>query len=350
MRILAIDIGAGTQDILLFDPEKNIENCTSLVLPTPSKIFAERLRRIEGDVYIHGDTIGGGPLARAILQHLRKGYRVNMEESAAYSIRNDLDEVRSMGVEVGERPQSGSFQDLKIHEIDLPVLIDFLSRFGENPDVDVIAVAVQDHGVSPKGFSDRIFRFEKMEAMLRRNNNPASFHFLEDEVPGYCLRMKSAVHAIRRTSSVPVLVMDTAFSAILGCLDETPGPSLIVNVGNGHAIAALLVEKKIAGLYEHHTHELTPKRLEEELGLFMRGELNSERVYEENGHGVITLEPFQGEVSVIVTGPNRQIFIGTSMKFIFSAPGGNTMMTGPMGLVKAALSRLSTKSQGANNR
>ena len=121
MRILAIDIGAGTQDILLFDTEKNIENCTSLVLPAPSRIFAKRLRCFKGDVYIQGDTIGGGSLARAILQHLQKGYRVVMEESAAYSIRNDLDEVRSMGIEVGDKPQADSFEVFEIREIDLPL-------------------------------------------------------------------------------------------------------------------------------------------------------------------------------------------------------------------------------------
>jgi uncharacterized protein (DUF1786 family) len=60
MRILAIDIGAGTQDILLFDPEKILRIVPALFF-LPSKIFAERLRRIEG-TFIHGDTIGGGPL------------------------------------------------------------------------------------------------------------------------------------------------------------------------------------------------------------------------------------------------------------------------------------------------
>jgi hypothetical protein len=39
---------------------------------------------------------------------------------------------------------------------------------------------------------------------------------------------------------------------------------------------------------------------------------------------------------VIVTGPNRDIFKGTSFKFIYASPGGNTMMTGKMELVKAA--------------
>ena len=345
-----MDIGAGTQDILLFDSEKNIENCTSLVLPTPSKILAKRFRAIEGPVYIHGDTTGGGSLTKAILQHLQKGYRVVMEESAAHSIRNDLDEVRSMGIEVGGKPGSDSFHSFEIREIDLPLLLNFLSRFGEDPDLDLIAIAVQDHGVSPRGVSDRIFRFANMEAMLRKDPRPESFHFLGEEVPEYYLRMRSAVRAVQRTSAIPVLVMDTAFSAVLGCMDETAGPSLIVNVGNGHTIAALLVERRIEGLYEHHTHELTPKKLEEELKLFIRGELSSQKVYEENGHGVVTLNPFYGEISTVVTGPNRDLFKGTSMHYRYAAPGGNTMMTGPMGLIKATLYRFITQSKTPNDR
>src|SRR4030043_2072872 len=332
LKILAIDIGAGTQDILLFDLRQRIENCISLVLPTPSKFFAEKLKTIEGHVYIRGDTIGGGSLGRAILRHLQKGYRVVMEESAAYSIRNDLDEVKSMGIEVGNKPETNHFQELEIHEVNLPLFEKFLSNFGEDIKVDVIAIAVQDHGVSPKGVSDRAFRFENMERMLRKDNRPETFHFLEDSIPNYYLRMKSAVAAVKRAFSVPVLVMDTCFSAILACLDELIGPSLIVNMGNGHTIAALLVEKRIVGLYEHHTHELTPKKLESDLRLLVRGELSGKKVFEENGHGAITLKPFYGEVSAIVTGPNRDLFKETSLKFIYASPGGNTMMTGPMGL------------------
>ena len=335
MKILAIDIGAGTQDILLFDSQKKIENCISLVLPTPSKFFAEKLKTIESHVYIRGDTIGGGSLGRAILHHIQKGYRVVMEESAAFSIRNDLDEVRSMGIGVGEKPEPDHFQELEIREVNLPLFEKFLSNFGEDLQVDVIAIAVQDHGVSPKGVSDRAFRFENMEKMLRKDNRPDAFHFSEDSIPDYYLRMRSAVAAVKRTSSVPVLVMDTCFSAILGCLDEVTGPSLIVNVGNGHTIAALLLERKIEALYEHHTHELTPKKLESDLRLLIQGELSGKKVFEENGHGAITLKPFHEEVSVVVTGPNRDLIKETSLKFIYAAPGGNTMMTGPMGLVRA---------------
>jgi len=339
MKILAIDIGAGTQDILLFDSEKKIENCISLVLPTPSKIHAEKVKRIEGNLFIYGDTIGGGSLSRAIVNHLKKGYRVRMDESAAYSIRNDLNEVRSMGIEIGGRPEAGHFHELEIHEIDLPLLRQFLTQLGEDFDFDVIAIAVQDHGVAPQGVSDRAFRFDQMEAMLRKDNRPETFHFIEGSVPGYFIRMKAAVRAIRRDSSSPILVMDTSFSAILGCIDEGKGPSLIVNVGNGHTIAALLVNGKIQGLYEHHTHALTPDRLEQDLRHFVRGELRREEVFEKNGHGAITLKPYTGEFSILVTGPNRDLFKATSLKYTYAAPAGNTMMSGPMGLVKASLYR-----------
>jgi uncharacterized protein (DUF1786 family) len=339
MKILAIDIGAGTQDILLFDSGKKIENCTSLVLPTPSKILAERIKKIEGDLYVYGDTIGGGSITRAILSHLKKGYRVVMDETSAYSIRNDLEEVRAMGIEVGTKPESGHFHELEICEINLPLLQHFLTQFGEDFDFNVIAIAVQDHGVAPKGVSDRTFRFDRMEAMLRRDNRPESFHFIEGSIPDYYLRMRSAVKTVRRISSSPVIVMDTSFSAILGCVDEIKGPSLVVNVGNGHTIAGLLIHGRIEGLYEHHTHELTPEKLENHLRLFLRGELNRQKVFEDNGHGVITLTPFLGDAPVRVTGPNRDLFKGTSFKFTYAAPGGNTMMTGPMGLVKTALYR-----------
>ncbi len=339
MKILAIDIGAGTQDILLFDSNKKIENCISLVLPTPSKIFAQRLRALDGDVYIYGDTIGGGSLNRAILDRIKRGSHVIMDERSAYSIRNDLDEVRSMGIEISNSLPSKRFNTLKIHEIELKRLRDFLINFGEDLEVDAIGIAVQDHGVSPKGVSDRVFRFENMKAMLMKDNRPESFHFFENNIPHQFLRMKSAFEAVKRYSQKPVILMDTAFSAILGCMDEVSGPSLIVNVGNGHTIAALLIDGKIEGIYEHHTHLLSPKKLEQDLRDFIRGELRSEKVFEENGHGAIILKPFYGEPKVIVTGPNRDIFKDTSFKFEYASPGGNMMMTGPIGLVKAAFYR-----------
>ena len=43
MKLLAIDVGMGTQDILLYDSEKNIENCFKMVLPSQTQIIARRI-------------------------------------------------------------------------------------------------------------------------------------------------------------------------------------------------------------------------------------------------------------------------------------------------------------------
>ena len=37
-RILAIDVGAGTQDILLWESDRTPENCTQLILPSQTQI------------------------------------------------------------------------------------------------------------------------------------------------------------------------------------------------------------------------------------------------------------------------------------------------------------------------
>ena len=63
MKILAVDIGAGTEDILLYDDRKRIENCVKMILPSPSQFFAAKVEEatLTGkDIFIEGDIIGGG--------------------------------------------------------------------------------------------------------------------------------------------------------------------------------------------------------------------------------------------------------------------------------------------------
>ncbi len=81
------------------------------------------------------------------------------------------------------------------------------------------------------------------------------------------------------------------------------------------------------------------------LRLFLRGELSGKKVFEENGHGVITLKPYNGEVAGYRYRSESGPFQRHRLRFIYAAPGGNTMMTGPMGLVRAAQYWISTKSQ-----
>jgi len=275
MKILAIDIGAGTEDVLLFDSQKkSIENCVKMVLPSPSQVFAAKVReaaRLYKDLFIKGDIIGGGAFSVALKEHIEKGLRVLMTEKAAYTVRNDLDEVNEFGIEVvkGENePKSFEGEILTIQEVNLRQMQAFLAEFGETlTDVDIVAVAVQDHGVFPKGMSNRRFRIQKMKELLKGNPKPENLAFKEEEVPSYFLRMRSAAEASKRQlPKAKVLLMDTSPDAILGCLRdksvEKDNSVLAVNVGNGHTMAAIISEGDIVGVVEHHTRLLNPKKID----------------------------------------------------------------------------------------
>jgi len=351
MKILAIDIGAGTEDVLLFDSQKkSIENCVKMVLPSPSQVFASKVReatRLYKDLFIKGDIIGGGAFSVALREHVEKGLRVMMTEKAAYTVRNNLDEVRELGIEVvkGENEHTGfEGEILTIEEVNLSQLQVFLTEFGETlSDVDVVAIAVQDHGVFPKGMSNRRFRIQKMGELLKGNPKPENLAFKEEEVPSYFLRMRSAAQASKRQlPKARVLLMDTSPDAILGCLRdqrvEKANPVLALNVGNGHTMAAIISEGNIVGVMEHHTRLLNPQKIERLLLDFADGKLTDEEVFKDNGHGLFFLSepPFLSKMDIVAaTGPNRNILAKTKLPVHFATPAGDVMMTGPIGLVEA---------------
>jgi uncharacterized protein (DUF1786 family) len=351
MKIIALDIGAGTEDVLLFDNDKgSLENCVKMVLPSPSKVFASKVKEATNcsqDIFLTGDVIGGGVLSGAIRSHLHKGLKVFANERAAFTIRNDLDEVRELGIEViPETQEPKNFEDvvLKLEEINLQKLDNFLKDFNESlSGVDFVAIAVQDHGISKQEMSNRQSRMQNMKALLKDEAAPEKLAFKEDEVSPYFLRMQSAVQASRRQlPEAQVLVMDTAPAAILGCLKdpvvEKKDHIIALNIGNGHTMAAIISKAKIQGLMEHHTCILDSKKLEQLVLRFANGDLTNEEVFREGGHGLfyLTQPPGFSQIDVIaVTGPNRKLASKTNFPNHFAAPGGDMMMTGPIGLVEA---------------
>lgn len=351
MKILAIDIGAGTEDVLLYDDrKKEIENCVKMVLPSPSQVFAAKVReatRLYKDIFVEGDIIGGGAFAFALRNHVEKGLRVVMTENAAYTVRNDLDEVRELGIEIiaGENePKDFKGENFTIEEVNFAKMQKFLIEFDETlSDLDVAAIAVQDHGVFPKGMSNRKFRVQKMKELLKESPRPETLAFTEEEIPAYFLRMKSVALASRRQlPRAKVLLMDTSPDAILGCLKdpvvEKADPVLAVNVGNGHTMAAIISDGNIVGVMEHHTRLLNPQKIERFLVNFADGKLSDEEVFKDNGHGLFFLAKppgFSKIDKVAATGPNRNILAKTSLSVHFAAPAGDVMMTGPIGLLEA---------------
>src|SRR5438270_11132439 len=93
-RILAIDIGAGTMDVLLHDPSQPMENAVQLVLPSATSIIGRRIesaRRAGRPVLLHGNLMGGYHTTNAVWRHLHAGLAVSATERAARTIHADLE-------------------------------------------------------------------------------------------------------------------------------------------------------------------------------------------------------------------------------------------------------------------
>lgn len=339
MNILAIDIGVGTQDIMVYNDEKGFDNAYKLVLPSPTRILAAELRRSKEDVVIFGDTMGGGPFTRAVLDHLKE-YKVHMTESAARTIRDDLEVVKDYGVEIVTEDEMEKMSEkaapIKISDLNLQLLA-FLSGFGVDTYFDVVAVAVQDHGVAPQGVTDRENRFRLIEEKV--GNGIESFAYL-DTVPENLSRMRSVFRSVKRWHDGHILLMDTGPAAVLGSLDDDrvkeKKRAVCINVGNGHTIAMSMNEGQIAGVFEHHTGMLDKQKLEYYIKKLSEGTITFKEVFDDGGHGALAREANQPEI-IAMTGPRRGEMKGVG---IFAAPAGDMMMTGPVGLIKAALSRL----------
>lgn len=335
-KILVIDIGQGTQDILLYDPHKNIENCISLILPSPTALYGKIIDNCSEDLYISGSTIGGGIISRAIKDHIKRGYAVFMETEAAASIRDNLDSVRKMGICIGKPKAEFNGKTLHLREVNLSRLKEFFAHFSEDMDVEVVAIAVQDHGTSPEGKSDRVFRFEVIARRLLQNNLPESFAFWAEEIPSFFTRMTSLAKSIKEQFSGKILIMDTVFCALLGCIEDRPEPYIIVNVGNDHTLCAIIKDRRIDAIMEHHTGMLTPEKLRALLIRFSSGVVTNQEIYDDWGHGALYINKHCMPVGhIIATGPHREKMRQTGFPVSFAAPGGNMMLTGPIGLVKA---------------
>lgn len=350
MRILALDIGVGTLDALLFDSERTLESCTRVVLPSPTRLLARRVEQAaaEGwDIFITGYTVGGGPFSRAVKRALAAGRKVFMTPAAALSIRNNLEDVASLGVRVVDSPPPGfSGTTIRADELDLGPLGDFLSRHGEDlGDLDGVAVAVQDHGTYVSGESNRKTRLRHMKERLEAEPRPTALAFLSGKVPQGFARLDSAARrAGEQFPSCPVLVMDTTPAAVAGCLADPRvssclgGHLLLINAGNGHTLACILSGGKVVGILEHHTHRLEPRAFVGYLHLFCDGEARDEDPFMDSGHGLFYLDRAPGWANldlVAVTGPNRGMLEEAGLDVYFPAPGGDMMMTGPLGLVMA---------------
>jgi uncharacterized protein (DUF1786 family) len=350
MLILAVDIGTGTQDILLFDTDREVENCLKMVMPSSTVQLAGAVRaatRRGEDVLLTGVLMGGGPCAWAVRDHLAAGYGVYATPSAARTLDDDLNTVKAMGVTVISEDEALAFKQptvrLRMRDFDYRAIAHAFSYFGVNldRDLDALAVAVFDHGEAPPGVSDRLFRFQYLAERVRAENRLSAFAFCAEHVPNIMTRMRAVASSIPR-DDIPVMLMDTAPAAVLGALqDPVVGqhrPVMVVNVGNFHCLAFRLGQDGIEGVFEHHTGEITPAQMEEFIERLAEGTLTHAEIFETKGHGAILFHTSclpPNARFLAVTGPRRNLLRQSRHNPFFATPFGDMMMAGCYGLVRA---------------
>lgn len=157
--VFAIDVGSGTQDILITD-EKLSGIKAKMVLPAPTQLFAIKIRNSKKDVFCDGYIMGGGAITGALMRHAER-YRVVMTEYAAHTVRDDLEQVRARGINIGtESDMKGNYLKLTLRDVDMEAFRSSLEGLNyrlPRPDNLVVAVAVQDTAshlkVSATGYS-----------------------------------------------------------------------------------------------------------------------------------------------------------------------------------------------------
>jgi uncharacterized protein (DUF1786 family) len=343
MRILAVDIGTGTQDILLFDSEQPIQNSVQLVAPSPTLIVAENIRRAtrkRRPLVLMGEILGGGPCAWAAEDHLRAGLPLYATPDAARTFDDDLDKVSAMGVKVVTPDQAQRIYDAKIislHDLSLDAINVALRAFDVEPTYDAVAVAVFDHGEAPPTVSDRTFRFQYLAERLR-DGALTDFAFTRDNIPPSMTRLRAVAHSV--PPELPLLVMDTAPAAVLGALDdplvEEMPDKIVVNIGNFHTLAFHLVGNRIVGLFEHHTGEINALTLEGFLARLAAGTLTNEEIYDSQGHGAIVFDQIADSApQIAITGPRQHLLFGSSVRPYRATPHGAMMLAGCFGLLRS---------------
>jgi uncharacterized protein (DUF1786 family) len=347
MRILAIDMGTGTQDILLFDTTTAPENSIKMVLPSATEIAARQIRAAAGrPLLLTGVTMGGGPCQWALEEHLRAGGTAFATPDAARTFDDDLAVVAGLGVAIisdDEAVKLHNVERITLRDLDLEAVRTAFAAFCVPPAIDGLALGCLDHGNAPPGYSDRLFRFNHLKAVVRERNDLTSFAFLPDEVPEYLTRARSMI--VSADVDVPTVFLDTGPAAALGALQDprvqAHEEALVVNLGNMHALAFYLRGTYIHALFEHHTGLLQPERIEGMIAELARGTLSHDEVYATNGHGVFYADDYRpSELPfVAVTGPQRGKLRDSSLRPYFAAPHGDMMISGCFGLVRAFAER-----------
>jgi uncharacterized protein (DUF1786 family) len=188
-----------------------------------------------------------------------------------------------------------------------------------------------------EGIGDRNFRFMKIKERLDVPRPPEEFAY-NGNVPEYFTRMKGVLSTLKGYAPI---IMDSKFASICGATCDSFVKNLkntiILDIGNGHTLAASYENGNIVGVFEHHTRSLDPDKIKSLIGKLAEGTITNKEVHDDGGHGAYVTGSIDDFDCVVSTGPLRSILKKTDLKVHYAAPAGDVMMTGPLGLIKAIM-------------
>ena len=345
-NILAIDIGAGTMDVLCYVPDEKMHY--KAVVKSPVRTMADDINTTSGDLLVSGVEMGGGPVTEALRTRAETA-GVKITTAAAATVHHDPARVADMGLEIvsddeaAELLRNDAFTPVELRDID-PVRIQrIVEGFGLPFEFDAVAVCAQDHGAAPPGVSHLEFRHNLFKERLDRQPYPHTLLFTPQSLPHEFNRLNAIADHAGRLPTRNVYVMDSGMAAILGAsLDPSLGRMqtvMVLDIATSHTVGAVLTHGELQCSFEYHTHDITRKRLERLLKDLPEGRLSHARIIAEGGHGAYLrgAPGFDAVEAIVATGPKRRLMAQSQMPLTWGAPWGDNMMTGCVGLLEAMM-------------
>jgi uncharacterized protein (DUF1786 family) len=343
-NLLAIDIGAGTMDILCYVPDEKMHY--KAVVQSPVRTRAAALRATTGNLAVTGVEMGGGPVT-GVLQTRAQTHKVVISATAAATIHHDPARVEAMGLQIVEDQEMDAwirkpdFTSVTLGDIEPDRIQRIVESFGLPFEFEAIAVCAQDHGAAPPGVSHLEFRHQLFKARLDCHPYPHTLLFSREDLPAEFNRLGSIARAAAQLPTRNVYVMDSGMAAILGAsLDPAVkdlATFMVLDIATSHTVAAVVSGSELQGSLEYHTHDITLERLEQLLLDLPEGRVAHDRILAEGGHGAYlrSVVGYNAVQAIVATGPKRRLLAPSRLPITWGAPWGDNMMTGCTGLVEA---------------
>jgi uncharacterized protein (DUF1786 family) len=351
-KLLLIDIGAGTMDMLYIDLNAGLHY--KVVAKSPVAAMTETVARCQGNLLIDGVEMGGGRFSQSLKTHARH-FRAVMTESASATVHHNPAIVRASGIEIIDDAAAdlfrhdSSFTTIESGDLNIERIDQLIESLGVSAEFDAVGICAQDHGVPPDGVSHLDFRHNIFEAALNQQPQPEALLYRSDRIPPVFSRLNAIAQTARRLPTRSIYVMDSGMAAVLGAsLDPRAHDKhriVVIDAATSHTVCAALECGRLAGFFEYHTQDMTPHRLAQLVPALTDGKIDHDRILAAGGHGAYLRSAFgyQNTQLVIMTGPKRNRFDSSDLPLVYGAPLGDNMMTGTAGLLEAIRRRKGLK-------